>query len=233
MAITKRGTGWELLASAWVLAPLASLGFLAWAGFLYAGIRARHRPWIVAAVVYLVAFLSGFALPRDEGGATAWAGFLFMAVWVAASVHAFIARPEFLIRLDARLSGVVEGVSPPPPSRRVVPVDATYTPLTPPATPQPPAPRVPAPPLEPSSIPAEPIDLNAAPEAAIAALPGIGPILARRAVELREGRGGFASVDDFADALDLKPHVVERIRPLSFATPRAAPPRPTGRRVDY
>jgi DNA uptake protein ComE-like DNA-binding protein len=77
------------------------------------------------------------------------------------------------------------------------------------------------------------VDLNAAPEAAIAALPGIGPILARRAVEVRESRGGFASVDDFADALDLKPHVLERIRPLAFTTPRAAPPRPTGRRVDY
>ena len=233
MAITRRGTGWELMASAWVLLPLASLGFLAWAGFLYAGIRARHRPWILAAVVYLVAFVSAFALPRDGGGATAWAGFMFMAVWVAASVHAFIARPEFLIRLDARLSGVVEGVSPAPRSRRVVPVDATYTPLTPPAAPRPPAPRSPAAPPAPAPGPAAPVDLNTAPAAAIAALPGIGPILAQRAVQLRESRGGFASVDDFGDTLELKPHVLERIRPLAFATPRAAPPRPAGRRVDY
>jgi DNA uptake protein ComE-like DNA-binding protein len=57
--------------------------------------------------------------------------------------------------------------------------------------------------------------------------------LARRAVELREGRGGFASVDDFAEALALKPHVLERIRPLAFTAPRATPPRPMGRRVDY
>ncbi|CAA9362947.1 MAG: hypothetical protein AVDCRST_MAG89-3869, partial [uncultured Gemmatimonadetes bacterium] len=203
MAITKRGTGWELVASSWVLLPLASLGFLAWAGFLYAGIRARHRPWIAAAAVYLVAFVSAFALPQDEGGATAWAGFVFLTVWVVATVHAFVARPEFLIRLDAELSADQARSFPAPRTTRVVPVDATYTPLTPPAAPKPPAPKPPAPQPTAPRIPAPapqpsaPIDLNAAPEAAIAALPGLGPILARRAVELREARGGFASVDDF------------------------------------
>lgn len=228
MAITKRGTGWELLQSAWVLVPLGSMGMLAWAAFLYAGIRARHRPWIVAAVVYLAAFVGGLAMPDSN-----WAGALVLGIWFVSTVQAFIARPEFLIRLDAEMSTDAARSSPPPRTGRVVPVDATYTPLTPPAAPkppapQPPAPRVPAPP----PAPAAPIDLNAAPEAAIAALPGIGPILARRAVEVREPRGGFASVDDFADALDLKPHVLERIRPLAFTTPRAAP-RPMGRRVDY
>jgi DNA uptake protein ComE-like DNA-binding protein len=158
---------------------------------------------------------------------------ILIATWVAGTVHAFVARPEFLIRLDAELSADSARSSPAPHARRVVPVDATHTPLTPPTAPKPPAPRVPPTPPAAAPLPTAPVDLNAAPDAAIAALPGIGPILARRAVELRDARGGFSSVDDFADALDLKPHVLERIRPLAFTTPHPAPPRPTGRRVDY
>ncbi|HEX8317733.1 helix-hairpin-helix domain-containing protein [Longimicrobium sp.] len=223
MAITKRGLGWELLQSAWVLVPPASVGMLAWAAFLYAGIRARHRPWIVAAAVYFLGFVSALALTDNSDN---WTGLIVVALWFVGTVHAFMARPEFLIRLDADLSGDARRSSPAPRATRVMPVDATYAPLTPPAAPWPSAPA--------SSPQASAlVDLNAGPEAAIAALPGIGPILAQRAVELREARGGFASVEDFADALDLKPHIRERIRPLAFTTPRAAPPRPTGRRVDY
>jgi hypothetical protein len=53
---------------------------------------------------------------------------------------------------------------------------------------------------------------------------------------LRETRGGFRSVEDFGEALDLKPHKVERIRPLVCAsTPvqRSQPPESPGRVVDY
>jgi hypothetical protein len=230
MAITKRGLGWELLQSAWVLVPPASVGMLVWAAFLYAGIRARHRPWLVAAAVYFLGFVSALALTDDSDN---WTGLIIVALWFVGTVHAFIVRPEYLIRLDADLSADAARSSPAPRTRRVVPVDATFAPFTRPA-----APSLSAAPVSstaPASAPqpSAPVDLNAAPEAAIAALPGIGPILARRAVEVRDARGGFASVDDFADALDLKPHVLERIRPLAFTTPLTARPRPMGRRVDY
>jgi DNA uptake protein ComE-like DNA-binding protein len=80
------------------------------------------------------------------------------------------------------------------------------------------------------------VDLNHASEQELAALPSIGIILAKRAVDLRETRGGFRSVEDFGEALDLKPHKVERIRPLvSTSTPvqRSQPPESPGRVVDY
>jgi DNA uptake protein ComE-like DNA-binding protein len=80
------------------------------------------------------------------------------------------------------------------------------------------------------------VDLNHASEQELAALPSIGIILAKRAVDLRETRGGFRSVEDFGEALDLKPHKVERIRPLvSASTPvqRSQPPESPGRVVDY
>lgn len=47
--------------------------------------------------------------------------------------------------------------------------------------------------------PATPIDLNAADERALAAIPGIGPTLASRIVEYRRINGPFASLDELAD----------------------------------
>ena len=68
--------------------------------------------------------------------------------------------------------------------------------------------------------PAEPIDLNTATEAEIALLPGVGEILAMRAVSEREVRGGFRSVEEFVKAIGLRPEVIERIRPYAFVTPK-------------
>jgi DNA uptake protein ComE-like DNA-binding protein len=76
------------------------------------------------------------------------------------------------------------------------------------------------------------VDLNVAPEHTVAALPGVGPILAKLVVEERAARNGFASVDEFGDVLGLKPHVLERLRGHVFTGPRPVRHRP-GRQVDY
>ncbi|MCD1260787.1 helix-hairpin-helix domain-containing protein [Paenibacillus athensensis] len=81
------------------------------------------------------------------------------------------------------------------------------------------------------SLPAEPLDLNAASEQAIAALPGIGLILAKKALQARQASNGFRSVDEFAEALGLEPQVLERLRPLVAIRPPASPPPPSGGRV--
>lgn len=73
--------------------------------------------------------------------------------------------------------------------------------------------QTPAPPLH-------PIDLNTATEAELALLPGIGELLAMRAVSEREVRGGFRSVEEFIKAVGLRPEVIERIRPYAFVTPK-------------
>jgi hypothetical protein len=70
------------------------------------------------------------------------------------------------------------------------------------------------------------VDLNSATAEQLGALPGVGIALGKKAVEARETRGGFGSVDDFAWAVGpgLKPHVLERLRPRLTVGPRAAPP---------
>lgn len=62
-----------------------------------------------------------------------------------------------------------------------------------------------------------PIDINAATEAELSALPRIGPALARRIVEDRAVSGRFASIDDLDRVPGIGPRTVEAIRPHAVA----------------
>ena len=55
------------------------------------------------------------------------------------------------------------------------------------------------------------VDLNTAPEDAIAAVAGVGPILARRIVAYREAAGPFASLADLVAVDGVTPRIVEAI----------------------
>ena len=61
--------------------------------------------------------------------------------------------------------------------------------------------------------PAAPIDLNAADETSLAALPGIGPELAARLVAFREANGPFASADELLDVSGITQHRYDAIAP--------------------
>lgn len=81
------------------------------------------------------------------------------------------------------------------------------------------------------------VDINNSSEDAIAELPGIGPVLAKKVVSVRQSKGGFSSVEEFVEALDIKPHIVERIRPLieigTLKPPKFHPADNGGRMVDF
>lgn len=106
-----------------------------------------------------------------------------------------------------------------------------------------PVPRRPAPPLAvpPQTVVASPasasVDVNSASEQQIAALPGVGPILAKKAIKFRQSERAFQSVGDFAQVLGLKPHILQQLRARVVAnapaqTPRAVEKR-SGRVVDF
>lgn len=65
---------------------------------------------------------------------------------------------------------------------------------------------------------AAPVDLNRASPAALEALPGIGPALARRIVDARSQKP-FASVEDLERVPGIGPATVARLRPLVVARP--------------
>nr|WP_255571779.1 helix-hairpin-helix domain-containing protein [Anoxybacillus sp. ST70] len=58
------------------------------------------------------------------------------------------------------------------------------------------------------------VDINKATEEEISSIPAIGGLLAKKIVMVREKEGGFRSLEHFSECLQLKPHVVEKIRPF-------------------
>lgn len=261
MAVTNRGPGWEWRHSWWILLTLG-FGLLSGPAFLYAGRKARTRKWVIAGFFYLLSWVALGVLPTKPKTPPAGAppaavaepaspipysetandvvGGIFMTLWLVSMVHAVWVRNEYLRRLDA-----VHGTDPYAHLRREVAAETEFPGV--PAPPwalfeggPPPPPSAPALPPRPGlpmhSAPAgAAVDLNNAPEDELAALPGIGPVLGRRAAEERRARGGFGSLEEFGEVLALKPHILERLRPrvvLGPPPPPTTPPAPgTGRRV--
>ncbi len=60
----------------------------------------------------------------------------------------------------------------------------------------------------------EPLDLNQATLADLTELPGVGPVLAQRILQLREALDRFAAVDDLVRVRGLGRARLERLRPL-------------------
>ena len=56
------------------------------------------------------------------------------------------------------------------------------------------------------------LDLNSATAAALEALPGVGPVLARRIVEHRTSRGGFQRLDDLLQVKGVGPRLLDGLR---------------------
>lgn len=59
-----------------------------------------------------------------------------------------------------------------------------------------------------------PVDLNAAGAADLDALPGVGPVLARRILDWRSQHGRFSSVDELGEVSGIGEAVLSRLRPL-------------------
>ncbi|MFI5210257.1 MAG: ComEA family DNA-binding protein [Gemmatimonadales bacterium] len=64
------------------------------------------------------------------------------------------------------------------------------------------------------SLSPPPLDLNAATEAELERLPGIGPSLARRIIEYRGRHGPFAGVDSLGGVWGIGPRSLERLKGL-------------------
>ena len=92
------------------------------------------------------------------------------------------------------------------------PVPAPPPPAEPPAAAGLPAEGQAAPAEAASGVPA--LDLNAASAEELDALPGIGPVLARRIVEQRRQSGPFRSVEELRSVRGIGPKLFVRLRPL-------------------
>nr|WP_238420385.1 ComEA family DNA-binding protein [Streptomyces taklimakanensis] len=80
---------------------------------------------------------------------------------------------------------------------------------------EPPAPAgVPVPPAGAGAPPGAPVSLNSATVEQLDALPGIGPVMARRIVDYRTEHGGFSSVDELREVSGIGERRFADLRPL-------------------
>ena len=226
--------GWRLRHSAWIV-PAVLGGLFTWVAFLYIGLRARRRDWLLAAAGY--AAVAALVFANDDGD-TGLTTFATLASWIGGTAHAVWVNRTWLRWRAQQPEWYQTWAEPAPPWRAPPPV--------PPAAPRPggdvlgvgdPAAAYYA---EEPAAPTEaghPLDVNTATQRELAALPGIGARLARRITAERRRRDGFADLDELAAAVDLPPHLVVRLRPLLRfdAPPRRrgrGPGRPGGRVLD-
>ncbi len=203
----------------WVGWTLLPLGWTAWIGFAYAGLRTRSRRlgWIAAGYAAAAAASIGLTGVVGVGAGDAGNGLaedvgtvLGLVTWVAGVVHALVIRHDVERRIELRRSAEDALLE----RRHARELAAT----------QPAAARaigLGRPDL-PDAHHAGLVDLNSAPAEAIATLTGIAAGMAEEIVAVREQLGGFSSVEDLGLRLDLPGDVVERLREHALLVPRAS-----------
>ena len=82
-----------------LIGPL-TIGIVAWAGFLYLGIRGRKRSWLALAGLYFAGAVVGAVWSELEGPDQSNSGFVWICLAAASFVHTLALRREFEERLD-------------------------------------------------------------------------------------------------------------------------------------
>jgi DNA uptake protein ComE-like DNA-binding protein len=258
---TPKGTFWKIRKSWWILLTFTIV--LNWIAFFVIGFKVKHKKWKLYGALYSIPFILTMAFgERYETSDWQWdlIGFSLVGGWIASMIHAFRIRKEYLYRLEAiELREPYEDYK----LRRQIQseygVKFNQAPIQQPPQqpipqhsyaeePKPVSQQVPTQPVhsvhptqsrevfpaQTEELTSNPIDLNKASELELAGLPGVGPILAKRALMERERIGSFRSLEDFSQLLNLKPHNVEKIRPLVIVVPNEDTSQKwTGRMVDF
>jgi Helix-hairpin-helix motif len=187
----------------WALTPLITVGLATWAVFLYAAIR-RRSWWLGGASAAYAVLLAVSLATTSENSASAGEAIsatALLACMVGGCAHAFAIR------------GRVFGLEPTPTGdrlheaehealrRRKLREEAREVASRDPALAR--ELGIGRPDLRRDYDDGGLVDVNHAPAAVLASLPGMTPELAAKAVELRGSRGAFVSADDLSIALGM------------------------------
>jgi hypothetical protein len=95
---------WRMQHSAWMLPAFLCAGIFVWASFLYIGIRARRREWLLAAagyagaivVVFIAMSFTDDGVKESTSGAERAVSLVILAIWVGGSIHAVATNRSWL-----------------------------------------------------------------------------------------------------------------------------------------
>jgi hypothetical protein len=252
---------WRLKNSVWLLPAILLVGLLTWASFLYIGLKARKRTWLVASGIFgagAVLLVTLVTLTGDGSKETSTSGESIMGgvalvVWIGGIVYGAIANREWLKwKAHADEAGPWYGTgSATPVEPAVVPEPSVddillgghqpprATPLPTPPPPPRPAPPPPPPPPPPSGFgtqtaPAAGVDVNQASSGELQAAFDLKREVAERIVLERERSGGFTHAEDLMASGAVEPHVFAGMRSRIVVGPRPEPNPPStrGRKLD-
>lgn len=227
--ITNKGKVWELRNSIWMLWAILTFGALNYISLFYASNKVKQKKWFIAGIIYSIIFI--FMMVISEVVPTKhWLYDLTLAAyligWIASIIHVFKIRPEYLLRLEAKISTGYKEKEIESLKRKISQEYVTKSPIentqksiiTSPVTEQS---KVVQEKVinESKEVPSEKkiIDVNTASEQEIAKIPGIGSIFAKKVISVRNQQNGFKSFEHFIETLSVKPHLIEKIKPyLAF-----------------
>ena len=188
----------------WAAAPLVTLGLATWAVFLFAAIR-RRSWWLGGASAAYAALLAVWLVasaPENPGPlADGIMAFAFIVCMVGGFAHALAVRARVFPAAAAPPGDRLHEAEHEALRRRRLREQAREI-----ATRDPALARqlgIGRPDLRRDYDDGGLVDVNHAPAAVLATLPGMTPDLAAQAVELRATRGAFVSADDLALALNM------------------------------
>lgn len=203
-SITPYGKKWEWSRSIWLVWLLFPFGFFSFISFFLIGARTRTLKWIVAGVIYCLIVVQFFVVmevvPEEHFFYDISVG-LVLAGWIAAWVHATVARVEYLRkiayetapkRMDKFLSRAARTtVSKPAPAKplkmkREKSASKQKNPKV--------------------------ININKAKEKDLRELPSVGPFLAKEIIRVRKRVFAYDSYSHLIACLKVKPHVLAKAK---------------------
>ena len=233
---SNKGFIWELSHSLWVLWTFLLMPCV---GFFIIGKRAGHRPWLIWGGIYLVCMLIVFTFIDSEYKDTKLFDAFLVLYFLGSFIHTFVARSEYLRKLRAIEDGEnlyeeqrhQSGVGyanraeqfasqyHARHNRQAVETGRSNTQSGSTATERPDhtavnsqARQAAASTATVSAASAAVVDVNSCSLTELSALPGIGIVEAKLAVKYRFEHGGFASFDEFATVVKLKPHFLVQLQ---------------------
>lgn len=209
--IRKRSSG---LAGRNVWPWLSLIPFVGVCAPIYAGARARRVLWLVLGLLWAAAVVAGFIADSiSSSGHNDFAGFLFIFGWVGAAATAFTIRPAYERQMGSDFDHTAQAARQRLADRRRALELAASDPLL--------AQEIGiGRPDRPGAAHAGLIDAHNASAKALQTLPGVDAGLAARIVSAREELGGFSSLEDLGETLDIDGATVERIRGRAVFLPR-------------
>ena len=215
---------WKILNSLWII--FAFIPFFNGGAFLYAGIRVKKKLWIYIGVIFSLSSGMWVAFMSIDPSIGQLFGGISVILWMAGMVYVFFVLREFLIRLEAigksqysnnnlrekifaeyNVNGNVNSTFNDTAKENAEYdvkniIDEAISDNE-----------------QEKNLDLDLVDINKDSENKLSELPGINSILAKRIAELRSSGYEFNSVEDLAQKLDLKPHVMENLRSLVKFSP--------------